>query len=92
LGEKGGIVVLAVKGIYKKGKVELLEPIEGVLSADLFIVVVPKEGDAADAGEPVDRGYAVSGAAFEELGLAGFFDTEEDAEVDWEEAFGLKGR
>jgi hypothetical protein len=35
-------IMLAVKGIYKDGKIELLEPINEVEEAELYIVVVPK--------------------------------------------------
>jgi CDP-6-deoxy-D-xylo-4-hexulose-3-dehydrase len=35
--------MLAVKGIYKDGKIELLEPIKDVEEAELLIVVVPKD-------------------------------------------------
>jgi len=34
--------MLAVKGIYKDGKIELLEPINEVEEAELYIIVVPK--------------------------------------------------
>lgn len=34
--------MLAVKGIYKDGNIELLEPIEGIEEAELYIVVLPK--------------------------------------------------
>lgn len=34
--------MLAVRGIYKNGKIKLLEPINEVEEAELYIVVVPK--------------------------------------------------
>ncbi len=35
--------MLAVKGIYKQGKIELLDPIEDIREADLYIIVIPRE-------------------------------------------------
>ena len=35
--------MLAVKGIYKDGKIELLEPINEVEGAELYIILVPKD-------------------------------------------------
>ena len=35
--------MLAVKGIYKDGKIELLEPIKDVEEAELYIIVVPRD-------------------------------------------------
>ena len=40
--------MLAVKGIYKNGKIELLEPIKGIEEAELYIVVVPKASTKMD--------------------------------------------
>ena len=35
--------MLAVRGIYKNGKINLLEPINEVEEAELYIIVVPKD-------------------------------------------------
>jgi len=34
--------MLAVRGIYRNGKIKLLEPINEVEEAELYIIVVPK--------------------------------------------------
>ena len=34
--------MLAVRGIYRNGKIKLLEPIDEVEEAELYIIVVPK--------------------------------------------------
>ncbi len=35
--------MLAVRGIYRNGKIKLLEPINEVEEAELYIIVVPKD-------------------------------------------------
>ena len=35
-------IMLAVRGIYRNGKIKLLEPINEVEEAELYIIVVPK--------------------------------------------------
>jgi hypothetical protein len=87
--------MLAVKGIYKDGKIELLESIGGIKSADLFIIVIPHgaEKKGYETEQAVFGGQVMeSEEQFKRVGLAQFFDTEDDARVDWEEAFGLKDR
>lgn len=87
--------MLAVKGIYKDGKIELLESLEGISSADLFIVVAPHQADESDRKMPhsVFQGRRMeSEEEFMNAGLHHFFDTDDDAQIDWEQAFGLKDR
>ena len=36
-------IMLAVRGIYRNGKINLLEPINEVEEAELYIIVVPKD-------------------------------------------------
>ena len=54
--------MLTIKGVYKQGKIELLEPIEGISEADLYIVVLPrgekeeKNAVLMDSGEVLEFG------------------------------------
>jgi hypothetical protein len=85
----------AVKGIYKNGKVELLESLGKIQSADLYIVVVPHAEGKTNYGitqEILKSRTIQSEEEFKQVGLAHFFDTADDADVDWEEVFGLKDR
>ena len=82
----------AVKGVYKNGKVELTEPIENIKSADLFIVVIPHAEQETEA----ETNHTICGQErieseedFKQIGIAHFFDTKDDADVDWEDTFGL---
>lgn len=85
--------MLAIKGRYHRGRIELLEPMPtDILDAELNIVVIPADSGSS-AGIPSDS-YHVrersSEEQFRQIGLASFFDTEDDADVDWEDCFGLK--
>ncbi len=84
--------MLAIKGKLKNGKIELLESIENIKSADLYIVVIPDvedKGAYETAHEIFQSRVMESEEEFKQIGLAGFFDTEDDKNVDWENAFGL---
>lgn len=85
--------MLAVRGYYENGGITLLEPLPPeVREADLNIVVLPRDEKSAPA-IPADRFGAErkeSEAAFKALGMSQFFNTEDDAQVDWEDCFGLK--
>ena len=85
--------MLALKAQYTQGRIELLEPMPAdIISAELNIIVIPSEQKTkitipADAYRVSERS---SEDEFKQIGLAAFFDTEDDAEVDWEDCFGLK--
>ena len=82
----------AVKALYKEGKIQLLEPLHGVTEAELFVIVLDKNeqtGNAVNTFSPIDVN---SEQEFKSLGLASFFDTNEDKNVDWEEMFDVKPR
>ena len=67
--------MLAVKGYYEKGIIELLEPLPAeIQSAELTIVVIPKNTEDD----------------FKKISLNAFLNSEDDADVDWEDYFGLK--
>ena len=85
--------MLAIKARYDKGRIELIEPMPSyVSSAELNIIVIPAQAKV-ETCIPSDT-YCVrersSEDEFRQIGLAAFFDTEDDADVDWEDCFGLK--
>ena len=86
--------MLAIKGKLKNGKIEMLESIRGMKSADLYIVVIP-DNDDSDRGtyktvhESFHGRVMESEEEFKQIGLSSFFDTEDDKNVDWEDVFGL---
>ena len=82
----------AVKALYKEGHIQLLEPLQGVTEAELFVIVLDK---AEQTGNPVTTFSSIevnSEQEFKSLDLASFFDTNEDNHVDWEEMFDVKSR
>jgi hypothetical protein len=72
--------MLAVKGTYRDGQIELLEPIpDSVTQADLHIIVVPK-----------DSGYSNQGFdEFSAIARKAFFETDDDKDINWNDFFGL---
>jgi hypothetical protein len=69
--------MFAVKGVYKNGKIELLEPLPSTPPADLFIVVVPHQSKEKAAG--YETGQGPSGA------------TVMEPSADWESVHDTKG-
>lgn len=92
---KRGVMMLAVKARYHRGRVEFLEPIpDDIVTAELNVIVIPSEINPVVA-IPADS-YRVRDRSSEEeflqIGLAAFFDTDDDANVDWEGYFGLNSK
>lgn len=85
--------MLAIKGYYRQGHIELAEPIPSdIQSAELNIVIMPSQ-DSGKSATPADADYTpchTSEEEFKQIGLAAFLDTDDDADVDWEKYFGLK--
>jgi hypothetical protein len=85
--------MLAIKAQYNKGRIELLEPMpDDILSAELNIIVIPSE-KKADSVIPSSEYHVHKRSSedeFKQIGLAAFFETDDDADVDWEDCFGLK--
>lgn len=85
--------MLAVKGYYQNGKIRLLEPLpDHVREAELNIIVLPR-GEDRNISSAADRYYdgeLTSEEEYKAIGLNSFFGTEDDADVDWEDCFGLK--
>ena len=86
--------MLALKARYEKGRIQLLEPMpDGIDKAELHIIVIPSVKGENPFTPPTQEYYAqlrTSEEEFKEIGLATFFDTEDDADIDWEDYFGLK--
>lgn len=85
--------MIAVKAQYNQGRIEFLDPIPAdIVTAELNIIVIPSEKKPATV-IPADVYLArrrSSEEEFMQIGLAAFFDTDDDANVDWEDYFGLK--
>jgi len=86
--------MLAIKAKYEKGHIQLLEPMPpDIESAELHVIVIPESRGQSNLNISAQE-YRVqpgnSEAEFKAIGLAAFFDTEDDANIDWEEHFGLK--
>lgn len=84
--------MLAIKAQYNAGRIELIEPMPAdILSAELNIIVIPSE-KANETAIPDAMYHArrrSSEEEFRQIGLAAFFNTEDDADVDWEAYFEL---
>jgi hypothetical protein len=84
--------MLAIKGYYKDGRIELVEPVPpGIGEAELHIVIIPRD-KAENHYIPLD-GFRITHSDsltdFKMLGFRNFFDEEDDSDVDWEEHFDL---
>ena len=86
--------MLALKARYEKGRIQLLEPMPtGIESAELNIIVIPSSKGKNALAIPAQEYHSrarTSEEEFKQIGLAVFFDTEDDAAIDWEDYFGLK--
>ncbi|MBI4707665.1 MAG: hypothetical protein HY761_07050 [Candidatus Omnitrophica bacterium] len=85
--------MLAVKGYYKDGRIEIIEPLPpDIKEAELNIVIIPKE-EREKKYIPMDSfriTHDDSEKDFRMLGMYNFFDAEDDRFIDWEEHFGLR--
>jgi hypothetical protein len=81
----------AVKAIYDKGKIDLLSPLTGVDHAELCIIVLD-DSEQSLAFKKLMNQPSGSEEKFFAAGLNAFFDTEDDANIDWEEALDVKVR
>ncbi len=86
--------MIALKAIYEKGRIKFLEPMpDGIDKAELHIIVIPAANEKKDqtiSSHDFDLQSKSSENEFKEIGLAYFFNTEDDANIDWEDYFGLK--
>ncbi len=86
--------MFAVKGYYEDGQIYFSEALPpDITRAKLTIVIEPEETQEARPSIHMD-GYRVSRQNaeddFKKLGLYNFFTTDDDANVDWEEHFGIR--
>ncbi len=73
--------MLAVKGIYKQGKIEILEPLEGIEEADLYIVVLPRKSASTNTVLMDDgKVYEFEGWTEEEMKRMGMCSLMKDSE------------
>jgi len=85
----------AVKALYKQGQIQLLEPLNGITEAELFIIVLDKTDTTTHTKLPTAHCQLLtenSEQDFKSLGLNSFFDTNDDNNVDWEDMFDVKSR
>ncbi len=79
--------MLAVKGHYEHGHIKLLEPIEGIETAEVIIIISEK----SDKNTAIDSEKEEI-EAFQMAGMHSFFSSDEDDDVDWEEIFDVKNK
>ncbi len=82
----------AVKAIYRHGNIQLLEPLTGVDDAELLVIVLEQDGKISVPASTCRGVPNDSEQDFQALGLARFFATDDDRDVDWEQAFDVKAR
>jgi len=82
----------AIKALYKGGSIQLLEPLKDVHEAELFIIVLDKEKSTGNVIDTWHSEPTTSEAEFKAIGLASFFDTQDDTHVDWEDMFDVNCR
>jgi len=58
--------------------------------AELFIVVLDKKEENSEISKTLIATEKNSEQEFKAIGLASYFDTDEDHEVDWEEVFDVR--
>lgn len=90
--------MLAVKGHYRQGRIELDAPIAGVDEADVIVVIADRTTTRFMSGfqEQVLNSPAEdiwnNLDAFEAASLETFFQGDDDKDVDWLEVFDVKNR
>lgn len=82
----------AIKALYKGGSIQLLEPLKDVQEAELFVIVLDKDESTGSVVKTFQASTKSSEDDFKAIGLASFFDTQDDSNVDWEEVFDVKPR
>ena len=81
-----------VKAIYQSGNIQLLAPLVGVENAELLVVVLDNQGGTGTPATLFCSAANDSEQDFQALGMAAFFNADEDHDVDWEEVFDAKPR
>lgn len=85
--------MLAVKACYEDGRIVLIEPVPPNIKKAKLIIIIDFEEETIDNymllnNCSIFKPY--SEEDFQALGLFNFFDTKDDANIDWEVYFGLK--
>lgn len=76
-----------VKAIYRKGDIHLLSPLPGIDEAELLVIVLDQKEETGVPATSFRSLPSHSEEDFKVLGMASFFDTDEDSQVNWEEVF-----
>ena len=86
--------MLAVKGYYENGQVHFSEALpRDIIKAKLTIVIELEESQDDRSSIHMDGcriSRQIAEDDFRKLGLYSFFTTDDDANVDWEEHFGIR--
>ena len=82
----------AVKAVYRHGRIQLLEPLTDIEDAELLVIVLDREGKTGIPASIFQATAKDSEQDFQALGMAGFVATDDDSDVDWEQAFDVKAR
>lgn len=84
----------AISGVYENGNFKIFgdNVPKDIKKAKLYIVMIPEEEEDKNY-IPIDN-FRITESSSEEdfkmIGLSGFFSTEDDQNVDWEDCFGSK--
>ena len=79
-----------IKALYQNGNIRLLEPIADVDQAQLFVIVLDKSPNSpVKIFKAREMTYEQD---FQALGLAQFFATDDDQNINWEELFDINPR
>lgn len=82
----------AIKALYKEGSIQLLEPLKDVQEAELFVIVLDKDETTGSVVNTFQASANNSEDDFKAIGLASFFGTQDDSNIDWEDMFDVKPR
>ena len=81
-----------VKALYRSGDIQLLAPLTGIEEAELLVIVLDRDGETSLPARTFRRLPDDSEQNFKALGMAHFFDTDDDNEVEWAEVFDVPPR
>ena len=81
-----------IQAIYRQGKIELMESIQDLDQVDLYVLIVPSGQEPRSSAECLTKSGCNPGEEFKMIGLHLFLDPKDDAHINWEDVFGVKGR
>lgn len=84
----------AISGVYENGNFKIFgdNVPKDIKKAKLYIVMIPEEEEDKNY-IPIDNFRITESSSeddFKMIGLSGFFSTEDDQNVDWEDCFATK--